>query len=248
MTLQFPQCLAPAARNRLSGTLAQAELDSLPPVDLVLEVFCAFVKELLDYADGAPTATADEIRTTAEGFLAALTRAVYWQYPQEVRLADSVHPSGLRVMHYSSRSWNNLTEFRSLVSNELREIECWVELQRAIVDLADRQAKSGAAGGVVANSPVEVRHVDPLSPRQLVDAYKRSWPRVSNASIFRAADVHSADFYRWRKGLIPPRAPLARRLEQFLRSKQAPPGAREVNRPAQFGNYFLSFLALLVAV
>lgn len=222
MNLPFPSHLDQPSRNRLARVLAQAELDRLPPVDLVLRVFEAFVGEHLDCAYERPEITADQVRAVADEFLAALTRAVYWEYPESVRLPDVEVAPGVLIHKSSTVSWSNLRQFRQLIGEELHSNAAWRDLQSAIVDIADNLAGEPASDVDRSSYAPPLQPVTQRSPKELLTAYRQRWPNVSNAAIYRACDVHSSDFYRWRAGRIAPQAALARRLQKFLGELKAP--------------------------
>lgn len=221
MNLAFPSHLDQSARDRLARVLARAELDGVPPIALVLRLFESFVGEHLDCVYELPHPSADQVRRAADEFLAALTRAVYWEYPESVRLPDEEILPGVRIHKSSPVSWDNLRQFRNIVAEELRGRSFWRDLQSAISDIADELAGvpvTEDASSSTDRSPLGMQQ----SPRELLAAYRQRWPDVSNASIYRACDVHSADFYRWRAGRVSPRAALARRLCAFLVELKAP--------------------------
>lgn len=221
MNLAFPSHLDQPSRDRLARVLAQAELDRLSPTDLVLRVFEAFVGEHLDCAYERADITADKVRGVADEFLAALTRAVYWEYPESVRLPDVEIAPGVLIHKSSSVLWNNLRQFRRVIGEELHGNAAWRDLQSAIVDIADSAAGEPANGVDRPSSATAPPSGTQRSPDELLAAYRQRWPNVSNAAIYRACDVHSSDFYRWRVGQIAPQAALARRLRKFLSELKA---------------------------
>jgi hypothetical protein len=231
LTLELPPDFGEPARNRLAQTVAESELNRLPPLTLVRDIFDVFVDELISIAE-AGNRTGAGLQADCSSFLRSLTKAVYWEYPREVRLPDKVTPGGARVLQYSECSWRNLPEFRQSVSEELRSCESWDDLQSAIVEFS-------AVPSVEKERHPHRVHADDSSqssdsrptPTALLAKYRRAFPYVKNAWIYRAAGVHSADFYRWRKGSLPPGAPLSKRLKSFLTAMEAPPERFRRPRP-----------------
>jgi hypothetical protein len=61
--------------------------------------------------------------------------------------------------------------------------------------------------------------------RTLMEQYQKVTGVKRHAPIYRAANVHKKEFYEWWTGRLLARSKAARRLESFLKSKQAPPAA-----------------------
>lgn len=227
MTLEFPDDFDASARNRLARALAEGELGCYKPISLVLSVFEVFIDELLYAAGERPTRTAASIQADSMAFLDRLTKTVYWEYPHSVRLADKIGPSGSRLQQWSFVSWNDPRGFKAEAYEEIRKREFWKDLQQCIVNLAKtaetidevKRAETSAESPAGSMSPPESR----ATPQALLEAYRAAFPDVKTAWIYRAANVHSPDFYRWRQGRVPANSPLARRLESFLKAMQPPP-------------------------
>ena len=168
MNLAFPSHLDQPSRDRLARVLAQAELDRLPPINLVLRVFEAFVGEHLDCAYERAEITADQVRAVADEFLAALTRAVYWEYPESVRLPDVEISPGVRIQKHSSVYWDNLRQFRRVIGEELRGNAVWRDLQSAIVDNAENLAGEPASDVDWSSSAPTLQPGTQRSPEELL--------------------------------------------------------------------------------
>jgi len=226
MTLDCPDDFDASARDRIALTLAEAELGRYEPISFVVFVFEVFIDELIFAANKGAGRTAATVQRDSTVFLDHLIKSVYAEYPQSVRLPDTIGPAGNRLQQWSFVNWHDLRGFKSEVYDTIRKTQSWKDVQQCIVDLAETAATTGVAGGTathVMDQPPSLQSATGVTPSALLEGYRAVFPEVKIAWICRATNVHSPDFYRWRQGQVSPQSPLAGRLERFLKAMQAPP-------------------------
>ncbi len=225
MTLDLPDDFDGAARDRLAKTLAAAELKCSEPFALIVAVFQVFADELIFATSEGTGRTAATVQGETKTFLDGLIRSVYDEYPRSVRLADLVLRPGLSAQQWSTVTWRNFRGFKSQAYEEIRRTRLWGDLQRCVVSLGEVTDTPGSDSRAEAEGTVQAQSRQATAgdtPRSLLAAYQAACPDVKNAWIYRAAGVHSPDFYRWRNGEVPRGSRLAQRLVKFLKAKQEP--------------------------
>jgi hypothetical protein len=155
-------------------------------------------------------------------------------------VARQLIPTAFELAEFSAADEWDLEELRERLLERIHQGSVWQHFLTAFQTVADHIDHGGVLEPVEPRAPSSAKRPadvpppltlattvanDPEIDRRLkmLEDYKTAAGKTSIRAICRAAEVASGEFYKWKNGTLQRQSVTAKKLEQFLVAKKAPP-------------------------